>query len=148
MIANSEYYCAIVYANALSHRGGLTYLKKCGKIWCLYNRDNRQAEKFAASHKGELCSGCDTTTDFQARVLLAWLDQYGDEMFQTVHPKVKQGIEEPKTIKRCDYCHKEVDQLYDLTPADMGEIATVHVCKECHDRVAHELEQGGYDLDL
>jgi hypothetical protein len=87
-------------------------------------------------------------TPEQARVLLAWLDQYRNEMFQTVHPKVKQGIEEPKTIKRCDYCHKEVDQLYDLTSADRRELATVHVCKECHDRVAHDLEQGGDDLDL
>lgn len=60
------------------------------------------------------------------------------------HPQedreAKQGIKEPQTIKRCDYCHKEVNQLYDLTPAAMDEMATVHVCKECHDRVAASQE--------
>jgi hypothetical protein len=84
----------------------------------------------------------------QARVLLAWLDHYHDEMFQTVHPKVKQGVEELKTIKRCDYCHKEVDQLYNLTPAGMAKLATVRLCKECRNRVVHELGQGRDDLDL
>src|SRR5438105_4837503 len=40
-------------------------------------------------------------------------------------PEAKQGIEEPETVKRCDYCHKEVDQLYDLTPAGVGDLTTI-----------------------
>jgi hypothetical protein len=77
----------------------------------------------------------------QAYNLIVWLDQYRDEMFQTVHREAKQGIEEPQTVKRCDYCHKEVDQLYDLTPAAMGDITPIHVCHECYEKVVHELEQ-------
>src|SRR5437667_138582 len=66
------------------------------------------------------------------------------ENFQALHPQAKQDIEEPKTITRCDYCHKEVDQLYDLTPTPRSESSTVHVCKDCYDRVIHErLKQQG-----
>ncbi len=55
---------------------------------------------------------------------------------------------EAKGKSVCDHCHKEVDTVYDLTPAALGDFTTMHVCEDCYEQVAHELEQDGYDLDL
>jgi hypothetical protein len=35
-----------------------------------------------------------------------------------------------------------------LARAALGDITTIHVCAECYELEAHELEQDGYDLDL
>lgn len=59
----------------------------------------------------------------------------------------QQEVKRPVQSK-CDECGKETDELYDVTPAAIGDITTIHVCADCYDTVVHELEQDGYDLNL
>jgi len=49
-------------------------------------------------------------------------------------------------VKLCDRCHKESDDLYDVTPAALGDITTIHVCDDCYQAEVYELGQDEYIL--
>jgi len=81
--------------------------------------------------------------------LSRWLTEHENEIVNDSLANMTQEAEQEKQQpQRCDHCHKEVDALYDLTPAAIEDITTIHVCSDCYELVAHELEQDGYNLDL
>lgn len=53
-----------------------------------------------------------------------------------------------QSVKRCDKCHKETDKLYDMTPTELSDFMIIHVCEDCYEDTARELESDGYSLDL
>ncbi len=106
----------------------------------------------------------------EAYSLLEWLYQRRDDIYtdshridaMTVPPMTTAEVvaleqEEAKqptqicdlrTRYVCDRCSKFVEEVFDLTPASMGDTMTIYVCDDCHDATARELEADGYNLDL